>query len=283
MLRGVGGTDIFLDADDYHDFVGRMARVLPECGARCFGWALMTNHAHLVMQTATGALSRVMRRLATGHAVRFNRRHGRRGYVFMDRFRSRIVQSDADLVGLVRYVHRNPIEAGIVRSLEVLAAYPWSGHAALVGARDPLPFEDVPAALSLFDDDPGRARAALASWMACEGAPAAPEAPGGVMRDEHPRERASGAEAFGDLRALLVAACQRYAVTPHELSSGGKRPRVARARAAVAYVAVMKLGESGADVARALGVSRTTVSGLLDRGRRIATEDDFSLVSDRVR
>jgi DNA-binding transcriptional regulator LsrR (DeoR family) len=58
---------------------------------------------------------------------------------------------------------------------------------------------------------------------------------------------------------------------------------VARARAAVAYVAVVKLGESGGDVARALGVSRTTVCGLLDRGRRIATEDDFSLVSDRVR
>jgi REP-associated tyrosine transposase len=166
MVRGLEGGRIFLDAEDHQDYVDRLCRVLPECGARCFAWALLSNHAHLVLQTDSGALSRVMQRLGGGHARRFNRRWERRGYVFMDRFRSRIVTNDADLIGLVRYVHRNPIEAGLVPSLDALGGYPWSAHAALVGRRDALPFEAVGEALSLFDDDVGAARAELLAWMA---------------------------------------------------------------------------------------------------------------------
>ena len=82
----------------------------------------MPNHVHLVVQTDSGALSRAMQRLNTGYAVRFNRLRERRGYVFMDRFRSRIVNDDADLVGLIRYVHANPLEARLVPSLDALAS-----------------------------------------------------------------------------------------------------------------------------------------------------------------
>lgn len=177
MVRGIEGAPIFREVEDRQDFVDRACRIFPECGASCFGWVVMSNHAHLVVQTAAGMLSRVMQRLNTGVAVRFNRLRERRGYLFMDRFRSRIVESDADLIGLIRYVHANPLEAGLVPSLEALAAYPWSGHGALVGARDPLPFEAVSAALSLFDADPERARTELLAWMARDPEPPAPEAP----------------------------------------------------------------------------------------------------------
>ena len=270
MVRGVGGSAIFLDGGDRQDFVDRLCRLFPECGARCFAWVLLSNHAHLVLQTDAGALSRVMRRLNTGYAVRFNRRQGRRGYLFMDRFRSRIVQNDADLVGLIRYVHQNPIEAGLVRSLDELAAYPWSGHGALVGTREALPFESIGAVLSLFDDDPGRARSALLAWMARDDEPAAHE--------ELPVPSARHAllprfEGHGDLAALLRAACARYALAPEELASGSKKPRIVRARSAVAYLAVVELGEAGLTVAQALGVSRAAISAALNRGRLAAAED----------
>lgn len=271
MVRGLGGSAIFLDAADHQDFVDRLCRLLPECGARCFAWALLSNHAHLVLQTDAGALSRVMRRLNTGYAVRFNRLRERRGYLFMDRFRSRIVESDADLIGLIRYVHRNPIEAGLVRSLDALARFPWSGHGALVGARDALPFEAVAAALSLFDEDPVRARSELRSWVARDDEPGASEATPRAL--PHPEPPPLRFESRGDLAALLRAACARYALAPEELTSGLKKPRIVRARSAVAYVAVVELGISGRAIARALGVSSPTISAALDRGRLAAIED----------
>jgi REP element-mobilizing transposase RayT len=273
MVRGVEGRPIFCDADDRQDFVDRLCRLFPECGARCFAWALMSNHVHLVLQTAAGALSRVMQRLNTGYAVRFNRLRERRGYLFMDRFRSRIVETDADLIGLIRYVHANPIEAGLVPSLEALAPYPWSGHGALVGARPALPFEAVEAALQLFDEDSGRARAELLAWMARDAEP--PAAPAEAVAPAPASAPTPQREVRGDLPALLRAACEHYGLEPHELGSGRKTPRIARARSVVAYVAVVELGQLGRAVASALGVSRGSVSSALDRGRRAALEDRF--------
>ena len=148
----------------------------------------------------------------------------------MDRFRSRIVETDADLIGLIRYVHANPIEAGLVPSLEALAAYPWSGHAALVGARPAMPFEAVGPALRLFDEDESRARAELLAWMARDDEP--PTAP-----EQQEPATATPAEAAvrprgrrGDLAGLLRSACQHYGLEAHELGSGRKNPRIARAR-----------------------------------------------------
>jgi REP element-mobilizing transposase RayT len=270
MIHALEGEVLFLDVEDRQDFVDRVARIFPECGARCFGWALMSNHGHFVVQTRNGALSRVMRRLNTGYAVRFNRRHGRRGYVFMDRFRSRIAESEADLMTLIRYVHRNPLEAGIVGTYEALAAYPWSGHAALVGARPPHRFEAVEEALSLFGPDVQTARSRLASWMR-----RADDA-GGPSRFVQPRAPAPAIDGPpDDLPDLMRAASEHYEIAPGALASGAKVPRVARARAAVAYVAVVELGAPGAVVARTLGVTRAAISKALDRGRRVCAEDAF--------
>ena len=283
-IHGLGSSALFFCVDDYQDFVDRLSRLCAECGARLFAWVLMGNHIHLVVQTSTGALSRLMQRLNTGFAIRFNRRNGRRGYVMMDRFQSRIVEGDADLINLVRYVHCNPLAAGMVESLEALGAYPWSGHGALIGRRPALPFEAVAETLSLFDDDPGRARAALLSWMARTDLPD-PMQPGtaaAVAPEAKPLAQLSR-EPRGDFEGLLRAACARYSLGRDELSSGSKQARIARARAAVAYVAVIRLGERGATVARALGVSRAAVSAALDRGRRAADEDGLSTVVDTPR
>jgi len=276
MVHALGDALLFLDADDHQDFVDRLARLLPECDARCLAWVILPNHVHLVLQTDEGELSRVMRRLNTGYAIRFNRLHDRRGYVYRDRFLSRIVTGDADLIGLIRYVHRNPLEAGLVASLDALARFPWSGHGALVGARPPLPFEAVSDALSLFDGDPRRARTELLAWMARE--PPSPN-PG----DEAPLAakplagRPSRAEPPGriGLDALLRAACEHYDLTLAELRSGSKQPRIARARAVVAWIAVVELRVSGRRIAEALGVTPPAVSSALTRGRRAAGEDGF--------
>lgn len=276
MVRGLDGAPIFIDADDCQDFVDRLIRLLPECETRCLAWAIMPNHAHLVLQTDRGELSRVMRRLNTGYAARFNRLHARRGYVFQNRFRSRIATDDADLIGLIRYVHLNPLEAGIVESLDSLARFPWSGHGALIGMRPPFPFEAVGDALALFGDEVRNARARLMAWMSRiepevnepDGEPVAidPAALYSTIVEPHGR--------IG-LDVLLSAASARYGVSIDELRSRSKQPHITRARAAIAWVAVVELGVSGRLVSAALGVNPSTVSSALARGRRVSHEDGF--------
>lgn len=74
-----------------------------------------------------------MRRLLTGYAQGFNRRHKRRGHLFQNRCKSIVCEEEPYLLELVRYIHLNPLRAGLVRGLRELERYPWSGHGVLVG------------------------------------------------------------------------------------------------------------------------------------------------------
>src|SRR5512142_1383876 len=74
-----------------------------------------------------------MRRLLTGYAVAFNLRHGRTGHLFQNRYKSIVCEEDPYLLELVRYIHLNPLRSRVVRTLEELDMYRWSGHSVLVG------------------------------------------------------------------------------------------------------------------------------------------------------
>jgi putative transposase len=283
MLRGIDGAPLFHDSLDRESFVARLSRILPETGTRCPAWALMTNHVHLVLQTGSVRLSRVMARLNTGYARSFNLRHGRRGYVFQNRYRSRRVLDDADLIGLVRYVHANPLEARLVESLDSLARFPWCGHGALVGTRAPLPFESIDCVLRLFGRDRGAARRNLLLWMTrdegpappCSGPPQQREVEGGSVatpgddRAASPRNDAEPEEMLND---LIDGVC-RWAGLPREEVLGRQRiHRVVRARAAIAQLAVARCGIPGTAVSAALGISAPAVSQLLRRGEEALRE-----------
>jgi hypothetical protein len=186
-------------------------------------------------------------------------------------------------MGLIRYVHRNPLEGGLVASLDELARYPWSGHGALAGARSPLAFEAVADALALFGGDPRRSRGGLLAWMAREEEGGDPGSVTGDAAPDPVQPASSGFEPPRQigLEDLLRATCEHYGLAPDELRSGSKQPRIARARSVVAWVAVVELGVSGRRVAEALGVSSAAVSSALTRGRRAAREDGFRASSPR--
>jgi REP element-mobilizing transposase RayT len=277
MVRGIDGERIFRDPDDYQDFVDRFVRILPLEGAPCFAWALMPNHGHFVIRTNEGGLSRIMRRLNTSYAQRFNRRWARRGYLFQNRFRSRLVTDDADLMGLVRYVHLNPLEAGLAPSLAALERFPWCGHGALMGSRPGLPFEAVADTLALFAEDVATARRRLRQWMAADASERHVDPTAAPAAESPPRFLAPGFEAEGTigLEALLAAARRHYGVREDQLRSGRKKPEIVRVRAVVAYWAVVHLRIPTAPVAAALGISPSTVSACVDRGRGQSRADAF--------
>jgi len=135
MGRGIERRDIFKDDKDRKAFLERLAPILEETQTQCYAWALISNHLHLLLRTGQTPLSKVMRRLMTGYAVRFNRRHKRSGHLFQNRYKSIVCEEDPYLLELIRYIHLNPIRAGLVKGLRELDRYPWCGHSAILGNR----------------------------------------------------------------------------------------------------------------------------------------------------
>lgn len=172
MARSIERRELFVDDHDRQAFLVRLAMILEETRTQCYAWALIPNHFHLLLRTGTAPLSKVMRRLMTGYAVSFNKRHARSGHLFQNRYKSTVCEEEAYLLELIRYIHLNPLRAGLVKDLPELDRYPWSGHAVILGkgknplaALAPLPEPPEPLAqktigdvLLLFGDKQEQAR-----------------------------------------------------------------------------------------------------------------------------
>ena len=148
IIRGIERRKIFKDNKDRGDFIKRLSALLPKTKTQCYAWAFMTNHAHFLIRSGTGGISTLMRRLLTGYAVSYNRRHKRHGQLFQNRYKSIICQEDAYLQELVRYIHLNPLRAKIVGNLKELDRYAYSGHSALMASLLHAPGSRPPSALS---------------------------------------------------------------------------------------------------------------------------------------
>ncbi|MEE4137666.1 MAG: transposase, partial [Desulforhopalus sp.] len=135
IVRGHNRQAIFLGERDRHDFLGRLEQALFQTGCQCLAWALLPNHFHLLIRTGSKPLGDLMRKILSGYAVSFNRRHHRSGYLYQNRYKSILCQEESYLLELVRYIHLNPVRSAIVKSIEELDRYTWSGHSVLVGLR----------------------------------------------------------------------------------------------------------------------------------------------------
>jgi len=98
-------------------------------------WALIPNYFHILLRTGPTPISNVMRRLMTGYAVTFNKRHKRIGHLFQNRYKSVVCEEEPYLLELIRYIHLNPIRAGSVKDLRELDKYPWACHNDILGKR----------------------------------------------------------------------------------------------------------------------------------------------------
>jgi REP element-mobilizing transposase RayT len=110
-----------------------MGEIGKATGTRILAWVLMDNHAHVLLFSGNSGLPKFMRRLLTGYAVWFNRRHQRLGHLFQNRYKSIVCEEDQYLLELVRYIHLNPVRSHMVGNMEELDRYRWSGHGVLVG------------------------------------------------------------------------------------------------------------------------------------------------------
>ncbi len=309
IVRGIERQAIVRDDSDRAAFVERVGDILRATGTPCFAWALLSNHMHLLLRTGGVPLTTVMRRLLTGYAVAFNRRHHRHGYLFQNRYKSILCQEEPYLLELVRYLHLNPVRAAAVKDLRALDRYPWSGHSALIGhiAR---PWQAVGEVLRRFGGSHTAARQAYRAFVA-EGLTRGrrPElSGGGLVRSAggwtaitarrrrgdrlHGDERILGDTAFvegalataaehldrrdrlrargWDLAWLVPRVAAAAGLRPADLVTPSKIPIRVAHRSLLCYWAVRELGLAGTLVGTQLGLTQSAVSRSVARGERLA-------------
>lgn len=128
--RGNARQDIYADDNDRQTFLSLLQRAVERFGWYCHAYCLMDNHYHLLIETSTPSLSKGMKYLNGTYTQYYNRQHKRVGHVFQGRFKAILVQKDAYLLELARYIALNPVRAGMVRSAK---DWPWSSYRATAG------------------------------------------------------------------------------------------------------------------------------------------------------
>ncbi len=125
MNRGRRGEQIFTKTDDFETFIDLLKEAVDLWDVRISAYCLMSNHYHLLIQTPQANISRCMRHINGIYTQRYNRLHKCDGQLFRGRYKSLLVEQDSYLLELVRYIHRNPLRAGMVQEL---SEYSWSSH-----------------------------------------------------------------------------------------------------------------------------------------------------------
>lgn len=136
IIRGNRQEVIFFDEMDYREYLRRLKEARERFSFRLFAYVLMPNHVHLLVETGDAPLSRIMQWLGTTYTQYFNRRHRKVGHLFQGRYKAILCDKDAYLLALVRYLHLNPVRAGLVKNPE---RYRWSSHRAYMGLTHDLP------------------------------------------------------------------------------------------------------------------------------------------------
>jgi len=317
IARGIERRNIFKDNADRQSFIERLGDILSDSQTPCYAWALMPNHFHLLLKTGLTPIATIMRRLLTGHAIYFNRRHCRWGHLFQNRYKSILCQEDKYLLELVRYIHLNPLRAKQVSDLKKMARYPYCGHSVVLGHHRN-DWQSVDETLKMFGKNVSLARRryrefvlkgvsqgkrpdlvggglirSIGGWQAFK---ALDKADAHLKSDERilgdsdfveevlkkaqeQRERQYQLEADG---FTIDQVAQRVAailgVKFEQIWEKGKHPQTVKARSLLCYWAVRELGISATEIARRIGISQPAISQSVKRGEAIAKENEFELM-----
>jgi REP element-mobilizing transposase RayT len=298
MLRGINKGDLFVDDVDRKKFLDRLGQVAE--GGRCtvYAFAVMSSHVHRLIRSGDMGISAIMRKLLTWYALYFNRRHRRTGHLFENRYKSILCEEEPYFLELVRYIHLDPVRAGMVTDMAGLDSYPWTGHRVIVG-KATSPWIDRDFTLLLFGKTRRKAQAAYRSFISAGFSMG--HLPhlvgGGLVRSlggwskvaslrqhgapEKGDERILGSSAFvmtvlreteetqrrqvkagsaDTMLHLIDEECRKRQIDTREVQSGGRRTKASEARAAIAYRATTEFGLPAAEIARNLGVTTASIT-----------------------
>ena len=261
----------------------------------------MDNHFHLLARTGKLSLSDSMRKLLTGYVVNYNRRHKRYGHLFQNRYKSILCEDDPYLLELTRYIQLNPLRAGIVKDIDALRSYERCGHSAIIGVLH-RPWQDRDTILAYFGKRRKGAIEKYEHFVrdGIEAGGRPELVGGGLIRSlggwsQVLSLRRSGRKLFSDERilgssdfvkaaikdaeetqratlrlnvtlsglpSLAEKICEGEGVDKADLCSEIRKRDVVKSRRIYCQLAVKRMGYSGADVARFLGITTSAVNRL---------------------
>jgi len=298
MVRGINKTPIFVDDRDRESFLERLHLNLNDSTCSIYAWTLMDNHLHLLVKSGGQGISYLMRKQLTWYAMYFNHKYHRTGHLFENRYKSIICEEERYLLALIRYIHLNPVRAGVIKTLEDLDQYQWSGHSAIMGTHN-REWMDTRYVLSQFGGMLKKAKTAY--WKFIEEGISQGRIPeltgGGLARSQggwsvvisqkrkgvalESDERVLGGSEFvnklleeskesGNIQLKVssirktisdIIAEQSFesGISQMLLRSGSRRRTISLARAVIAKRCTEEVGLSFADIARELGVSTSAI------------------------
>ncbi len=304
IIRGIEQRKIVNDDQDRQDFIFRMGTIALETETLIYAWALMTNHAHILLRSSPSGLPRYMRRLLSGYAISYNRRHRRHGYLFQNRYKSIVCEEEPYFKELVRYIHLNPLRARLVENLAKLDRYRYCGHSVLVG-RVKNDWQDRDYVLKWFGPKEGEARSAYRQFVkkGIDQGRRQDLVGGGLIRsqggwsavksirrlgvreksderilgsgdfvekliqqsDQTRKEQFAVHERMQHAVSYIQKICMKEKVSAEALKSGSRRQKASMVRSQLAKKLVEDWGLSLTETGRHLGVSPSAITKILYR------------------
>jgi putative transposase len=270
-LRGNHRQDIFFK-DEHRDWLEEIvAEVIPRFGARVHAYCWMSNHIHLLAQIGEAPLGPIMLRIASRYARKVQAQFQTTGHLFEKRHDAKLVDADAYLLELLRYIHLNPVRAKMVKTPR---DYRWSSHHVYLGTAQQ-PWMTTEFGLSMFHRERERAVSAYRRFV--EEGPLDGRSP---FKDVNPNDsRILGDDRFVEkvlgsswrprsrqtLDEVIAEVCLEFSLMVAQLESKGAQRDLARARACIAHRCIHGRIASLAEVARRFGRDESTLRESVQR------------------
>lgn len=299
MSRGIEGKSIFLDGETRRFFLTTLEMLLQKTGYLLYAWCLMDNHYHLLIRINEYPLGRFMGMLNSRYAQYFRKKSGTRGYLFQDRYRSIVTQDQNYIEEMVRYIHLNPLRAGICQTVTQLDTYPWTGHGVIVGKRV-WKIQNTADILKRFNSDHTLAieryrtflkdglQRELKVYDTVRNANSQSEnvhhtgcwvignkefVTNAIAADNVKRTRlARYAQEGIRINDIVERISRQYGLTSTELMKRGKNNLISRARKVSAYTLHRIYGIAVIEIARYFAISSPAVSVMISEGEKIIRE-----------
>ncbi len=257
ILRGNGGRDIFRSEADRSRFYLLIQEGLERYGHRVHAFCLMTNHVHLLIEVGTVPLSRIMQNLSFRYTRYVNATEKSMGHLFQGRYKGLIIDKDSYLLELTRYIHCNPVRAGLVANP---AKYRWSSHQAYLGGES-IPWLTTGTVLAQFASQTKKARSLYLRFVQAGVEEShrqdfhSGSHEGRILGDDRFSEKVlaqAGEEAKCrvGLAEVIKAACSIYNLTESALVEPGKKQPAAEVRAVIAFLVREREGLSLTEMGR---------------------------------
>ncbi|MFH1063261.1 MAG: transposase, partial [Candidatus Omnitrophota bacterium] len=298
--RGIERRAIFKEEADKSLFLKIIKEQISKSSVQIYAWSIMDNHFHILLQSGKTGISEFMRRILTGYAVNYNKIHNRSGHLFQNRYKSILCDKDEYLLPLIRYIHLNPVKAGVI-NINSLNQYNWTGHRDILKKLEEVIIarEEV---LGYFGKTEQKAIALYKEFIA-EGVGLKEDYEGGgLIRSaggisEAIKRRPKDMQMYDDrilgngdfvdkvyneidegfncktkdIEGLITRIAKYYGVKRAEITETRKK-EIREARNVLIYAATKYFGESGKSIGKKLGIGIAAASIAREKGRQICME-----------